>query len=143
MPAPTFPDLGEWRLRMRTRTVKSARSPLSPSVDDEALTHRLHAPPKLLELAVPDARGVAQLPFAAHWRSFGRARAMASPVMEFEWRGRGGPVFGRPSGDAESQFWIEISGSGSRRRVARSRLARRVREGRGVEGGSRMRGRRE
>jgi hypothetical protein len=45
---------------------------------------------------------VAQLPFAANWRSSGRARTMGSPTMKFGWRGRGGPSVRRPGGGAES-----------------------------------------
>jgi hypothetical protein len=125
MPAPAFLDLGEWRLQMRTRTVKSARSPLSPTLMTKPLpvasTHRGNywsSPSQ-----APGAHRVAQLPFAAHWRSSGKVRTLGSLAMEFEWRGRGGPAVGRPGSGAESQFWIEISRSGSLA-VSRGRASR-------------------
>jgi hypothetical protein len=74
---------------------------------------------------------VAQLPFAMHWRSSGRARTLGSPTMEFKWRGRGGPAVGRPGNDAESQFWIEISGSGSLTAAALRGRASRIASERG------------
>jgi hypothetical protein len=113
MPAPAFLDLGG--VAAADADGEEREVAIRSSADGEALTRRLHAPPKLLELAAqsPGARGVAQLPFAIHWRSSGRARTMGSLTMEFEWRWRGGPAVRHPGGGAESRFGSEISGSGS------------------------------